>query len=514
MKIFLKKKQFDILDGYLFSKSLRIKVFSICNLQKIQDQYFVRKKSFRKVYYYIKEIGLKDTLLKILSRSREKIRNEKYFSIGIGRVETSESELLKKNQTVCFIAYNHPACSERIVVHENFAFWVDISEMAWISSSKILWLEDFDMEKWWIDFLGWSPYSGEPAKNISMSVQEKITHYWKSICNESKQTVQLNKISTVSEIKQSKNNLKKNKKAVLFGYGNYAKTIILPNLHKKISLHAIHEIDPSQLLPFKSHIHYDVSPFPREIQYDIYFIAGYHHTHTSIAITALKHGADVVIEKPLMTNKQDLEKLIDAMKNSKGELYPCFQRRYQQFNDAIFEDFKLKRGEPISYYAIIYEEVVPPLHWYRWPNSHSAVVSNGCHWIDHFLFLNNFHCVVSYYAKKTKNNEIIIAVELENGATLSLTLSHIGSARIGMQDYIELRSGKNTARIINSKFYKSENENRIIRQKKINKFDSFRKMYQLISENIIQKNAPRISDSVDRVFQVSALVLALDEIIA
>ena len=101
---------------------------------------------------------------------------------------------------------------------------------------------------------------------------------------------------------------------------------------------------------------------------------------------------------------------------------------------------------------------------------------------------------------------------MQNGATLSLTLSHLGSARIGMQEYIELRSANATARILNGYQYQSENNSRLIRRLKINKYESYRKMYQLISENIANKKAPRLSDAWPQVQMSSSLILNLDEL--
>lgn len=502
MKSLIKNKRLNILDSYLYERAVRIKVQKICNLEKIENQYFVREKSLRKIYYYCKEIGIKNTFLKILSRSREKIRNEKYLSIGIGEVIQSRTLLFYPNQIIYFIATNHPASPAHIVVHEKHAF---------LSRNT----DDFKVyqynKNFFLDLLGWSPYSGLLPPDLSIAQQVVIRNIIDSIVNNQNNTALINRTGNISEIKISTIKTLSKKTAALFGYGNYAKTIIIPNLNKKIALTKIHEIDPAQLIPMKNNIDYDTSPFPRDANHDIYLIAGYHHTHAEIAIFGLKNNIDVVVEKPLVTTQSDLEKLISAIKESKAAYYACFQRRYHMFNGYVFEDFKLKMGDPISYYAIIYEESMPDLHWYRWPNSKSAIISNGCHWIDHFLFLNNFSPVCNQQVIKSKNSEIIVLVELENRATLSLILSHIGSARIGMQEYIELRSQNNTAKITNGNYYQSENKFKIIRRSKINKYEAYKKMYRMISDNIIDKNAERLSDSWERVQMISGLILVLDQ---
>lgn len=509
----IQNKQLDILDDHLLQNSLRIKVHAICNLEKINDQYFVREKSVRKLYHYYREIGIKNTAQKILSRIRENIRNEKYFSIGIGKVLQSTSKHYQPGQAVYFIASNHPACSERLVIYEKFVFLTDIQRYSWISQTHIVWLQTFYLERWWDELLAWSPYSGLPAPNVeALSVFQKIQHFWNSTTIEENNRIFL-QATSISEERSAKSKSfdTQEKRAALFGYGNYAKTMLIPNVNKNIKITTIHEIDPTQIIPLKKNIHYDTSPLPRHTNHDIYFIAGYHHTHADLVIAGLKNGIDVVVEKPLMTTKSDLAKIIDTMRQSSSRLYACFQRRHHRFNNYMYQDFQLTLGDPVSYYAIIYEESLPKLHWYRWPNSCSAIISNGCHWIDHFLFLNHFSPVLTASAQKTKNSEIIIVVELINGATLSLTLSHLGSARIGMQEYIELRSGKNTVKISNGNYYQSENASRIMRRSKINKYESYKKMYQLISQNIVDKNTSRIDDSWEKVDNASSLILSLDE---
>lgn len=516
MKLIVKNKSFFVLDSYLHPDSVRIKVQAICNLEKINNQYFVREKSFRTLYNYYREVGIKSVIQKTVSRLREKNRNEKYFSIGIGEIIESNAESFVKNTMVFFIATNHPACSERMVISKNFIFPVNSNDFPWLSNDAIFWINDFNQKKWWSSFIVWSPYAGLPTPSLDNSIREKITAFWKSVSEgkNEKKYVSLKKESEVSDFLSAKKNIlwEGQKFAALFGYGNYAKTMLMPNLNKNINIKTIHEIDPTQLIPLKKNVSYDTCPYPRENKkHDIYFIAGYHHTHTDIAVAGLNNGIDVVVEKPLVTTRDELKKIVVALQQSSAKYYACFQRRYHRFNDYLFEDFKIKKGDPVSYFAIIYEESLPEFHWYRWPNSRSAIISNGCHWIDHFLFINHYSSIIDSSAKKTKDGDIIVIVSLENGATLSLTLSHTGSPRIGMQEYFELRSLKNTAKITNGNIYFSENASRIIRKSKIDKYESYKKMYRLISDDMLKKNHAMLNDSWQKIEMVSALILSLDE---
>jgi predicted dehydrogenase len=281
-------------------------------------------------------------------------------------------------------------------------------------------------------------------------------------------------------------NLSSKLSGVLFGYGQYAKTNIIPNVKDSIDIVKVHEIDSCQIgdittFPFCS----DTSPLMRdEENYDVYFIAGYHHTHADLALKALNKGAWAVVEKPIVTSWEQLHQLEQILKNTSSKLFACFQKRYLSFNNYIWSDLEVEKGEPINFYCIVYEVPLPKYHWYRWNNSKSRIVSNGCHWIDYFLFLNNFCEINNYSLCLMGNGDVVCTAELSNGGCFSMTLTEQGSNRIGLEEHIELRSNNRTIRIDNSSKYISENQEKVIRREKINKLSVYPKMYKTITKKI------------------------------
>lgn len=519
MKIRVKSKWVNVLDSYLFDDSVRIAVLTFANLKKINNQYFVRKKSLLKVYYYIFEIGLVPTLRKILSRFRETYRNEKYFSIGFGYVmeKGSEVDQVEVGDRVFFIAPNHPCCPTRVALNKYFVFLDAENALVDFKEGELLYFSKNRLEKeddWYENLIAWSRYSGKSAADIvSNHLVNKIKYTLLSLDQEYVERTLIEHSEIICDT-SSHTEVNDKKSAVLFGFGNYAKTCILPNLHKDILVSRIHEIDPMQLLPMEASISYNTSPVPSESDiFDVFLISGYHHTHAAIAIAGLNQSADVVVEKPLVTTLDQLDKLVAAMKQSTGKLYACFQKRYHKFNKYIYHDLGIQKGDAISYHAIVYEEALPDLHWYRWPNSKSAIISNGCHWIDHFFFLNNYSQPLSYSAKKLKTGVILVDIELENSAVFSMVLSHQGSARIGVQEYIELRAKEATIKMTNSTYYLAESTSKIIRRTKENKYNAYRNMYKNISEAIVcDKHIS--ADSWKNVYLVSKVALDLDAAIS
>jgi predicted dehydrogenase len=362
-------------------------------------------------------------------------------------------------------------------------------------------------------FAGWSPYSGI-AVDVKY-VQQYITAAAKDLENEVTQNKEQSLILKVkdSKVVQEKKTgaIKTESKlnCVLFGLGNYAKVFIKNNINKKLNLGCIHEIDPLQLGPSKNwKLALDTAGFPRnDERYDVYFIASYHHTHTPIALNALQQGAYAVIEKPAATSREQLETLRDTILSTKSKVFICFQKRYAELNKWVRDDLNLSLDDPISYHCIVYEVPLPNLHWYNWPHSQSRVVSNACHWIDHFMYLNNYCNVDQERIIESKNNDVLIYLELDNGANFTMTLTDKGSERIGLRENIELRAGDGTVRILDGKYYCSENTKRIVRKRKMNPLKSYQLMYRYITNQILEGKEGNSYES----FRSSEVVISLEE---
>jgi len=302
-----------------------------------------------------------------------------------------------------------------------------------------------------------------------------------------------------------------NKRAVLFGYGNYAKTNIIPSVKAQLDLQCIHEVDPLQIPQEKlDEYAWDTSPFLRDEEaYDACFIAGFHHTHAPIAVHALRQFAYAVVEKPLVTDWEQLNELSQVIQEVPHKLFACFQKRYSPMNEWALTDLGIRSSaESFSYHCIVFEVPLPKRHWYQWPNSKSRLVSNGCHWIDHFLYLNGYCPFSSYDVIIANEGTINCSVELDNGSFFTMVLTDQGSARIGVQDHIELRRNDVTVKMVNSSSYQSENSIKRIRKKRINKRISYHRMYKTITSKILNDEP---ADSNESILVGSRLMLNMED---
>jgi predicted dehydrogenase len=222
----------------------------------------------------------------------------------------------------------------------------------------------------------------------------------------------------------------------------------------------------------------------------------------------MKHGASaVVIEKPIATTREDLSDLTQMWKSAPHVRVFCgYQKRYSALSDHIARHF---RGvEAISYHCTVYETQLPAKHWYRWPVSGSRILSNGCHWIDHFLHLNDFAPVDRFHVRADADDVITCVIVLQNGAVFTMVMSDQGSARLGMRDYVELRAGDKTARIIDDHKCELDSTSRLQKVAVRSRLMSYHRMYARIGSLIATGSN---GDSIHSLTSSAALILSIHE---
>ena len=493
----------------------RIQVLAWKNLEKLENVYHTRAKSLRLLINYFPVVGPYGLFTKTWSRLREQRRNEKYVSCGIGKIiESASNKNFSEGELICFVAPLHPALVERVVLPKELIFKIDKSDILEIPADTILYSplkKNESQNMWWKDVRGWSVYSGieiskETQKKLVEGLEKEIkNNEWSKF-----QKIDARDASPIAEIKgQVKKTNPKKKSGVLFGYGNYAKTNIIPYSKPFVDIKSVHEIDPTQIFFERQIQKWDAAPFPgKDEKYDVYFVAGYNHTHVPITLYALNQGAYVVVEKPVVNDYDELNELEKALKKAGRRLFIGFHKRYGRFNKFALEDLGVKYGEPISYHSIVYELLQPEFFWYNWPVSRSTFFANGCHQIDHFLHLNNFSQPKNSDIKLLQDNAVEVWIELENGATFTTTFSEKGSLRVGPRDHVELKVPGRNVRITDSIKYLSEDNYRIIRKKRIFKTDSYRDMYQNICRKIANNEE---GDSIESILVSAKIMLDLEE---
>lgn len=491
-----------------------VEVHGWVDSQEIRGQYIEYKKSIFIIWNYWRRFGVRAVFRKVRSRFAERTRNLRVYGVGFGMLVDApvgfESFL---GRHVLFFAPNHSLTASLVVVDVGGVLFIDLSgKSTQVSSdSEITSLEELEEFSGWCRYSG-SPYPEEKVQSVLRKFEPLVKSEIKDCDRDSKTNLDFEPATATKE--EGTRKASKALNAVLFGLGNYAKTIIIPNIRKHIVLERVHEIDIDQIAfasTFKG-VSLDTSDCyrPNSGPYAVWFIAGYHHTHAQLAVDALKQGAVAVIEKPLATTKTDHVCFLEALKKvDKGRFYMCFQKRYSDLHKYVLRDLEIAGEEVVDMHCIVFEIPLPQLHWYNWPNSGSRLISNGCHWIDYFLCLNNYSGVVDKNVWKGRGADVFVHLKLENGACFSMVLTDKGSARLGVREHIELRAGGLTVKIDDASIYESENGRRVVRRVRVNPLKAYSNMYRTISQEI---SAGGDGDS-QRSLYSSLVTLELEEVL-
>lgn len=480
-------------------RDVRIAVEELRALRDVSEQYVSPPRSLRLLVNYVVRFGLVDAARKVHSRLSERGRNRKIAAYGHGTVlEAPAGCGIAPGDLVAFFAPSAAPDAERIVVDQAFVR---------LASERALPPPSTALPDELAGFLAWSPHSGVPLD------EKAIRRGLGELAATSSPDAGPAERQAPAPVIAERRDLPRTKPAQpsvgIFGLGNYAKQMILPNLPASAELVRIHELDPRQLAGSKrDDVSLDTSPWPRDDEnYDLWFVAGYHATHTPIALTALERGGAVAIEKPIATTREQIQALEAALRaDSSARIFACFQRRYAAYTDWIRKDLQAEPGDPINYDCIVYEIPLSPLHWYCWPSSGSRIISNGCHWIDHFMQLNDYADVVESHAIPGRHNGCTAFIALANGAEFVMRLTEIGTPRIGVRDYIETSLGSRTAVIRDAQFYRAEDASRTLRKKRVEVLDAYREMYRSIGRRAL---AGEPGDSLESL-KSSAITIELD----
>jgi predicted dehydrogenase len=369
--------------------------------------------------------------------------------------------------------------------------------------------ESFD-ETVWGEILGWSPDSEiELTSDSVVSVMMRAIELFESASWVGAQSLSSDNASGAAERLRASDPATQDGKprGVVFGCGHYVKTAVLPNLRPFLEIDEIHEIDPVQIGPVNSgSVIFDTSPELSETDdHDVVVAAGYHHTHMPLALAALERGKYAVVEKSLVVDDSQLEALEQALRRSGRKLFAGFQRRYTPLNDWARADLCVTKGDPLSYHALVYHVPLPSRHWYRWPIAKSRLVSNGRHWVDHFLYLNGYAQPYDWDVTVGVDGQINCSVSLENGAFFTLVMPNQGSPRLGVRELVELRTADGMARIYDGPRYVAEMGDRV-RHRRICKLGPYKTMYGEFGRRITEG---RPADSIESVTVSARLMLNL-----
>jgi predicted dehydrogenase/threonine dehydrogenase-like Zn-dependent dehydrogenase len=224
----------------------------------------------------------------------------------------------------------------------------------------------------------------------------------------------------------------------IIGAGNFTSAMILPCLKKtgaKLKFISSSGGLTGTVLAKKysiSNSTTDNSLIFKDEDVDLVLITTRHNSHASLAIEALEKGKNVFIEKPLALNQEELDKVIEAYKQSSGTITVGFNRRFAPL--AIEMKKALGSGvTPMNIVATMNAGFIPSNVWvHDMEVGGGRIIGEACHFIDLISFFSGSKvksvCMNAMGIQPEENTDnASILLKYENGTNAIINYFSNGS---------------------------------------------------------------------------------------
>jgi predicted dehydrogenase len=177
---------------------------------------------------------------------------------------------------------------------------------------------------------------------------------------------------------------------------------------------------------------------------DLIYIASNHASHAEYAIQALDAGKSVHIEKPHVVRVDQLERLVDAMRRSKGRVTLGFNRPDSRIGLEIRKHLDSQSGAAMFNWFIAGHEI-PADHWYFRPEEGGRVLGNLCHWTDFILQLvperERYPLRITPTRAEKSDCDIAVTYVFGDGSIAAITFSAKGHTFEGVRERFAAHRG-------------------------------------------------------------------------
>lgn len=179
------------------------------------------------------------------------------------------------------------------------------------------------------------------------------------------------------------------------------------------------------------------------------FIATRHNTHAEYAISALRAGKNVFVEKPLCLSEEDLSKIkeaYDTTNEPQPALMAGFNRRFSPLAEIVME--KIGKG-PMAMIYRINAMHIPADTWIQDKDiGGGRIIGEVCHFVDFLTFINgslpDYVFASALPDPSGLEDTININIRFKNGSIGTISYFSNGSKSL-FKEYIEVYRLETTA---------------------------------------------------------------------
>ncbi|MFN0075273.1 MAG: bi-domain-containing oxidoreductase [Prosthecobacter sp.] len=172
----------------------------------------------------------------------------------------------------------------------------------------------------------------------------------------------------------------------VIGAGNFARTMLLPQVKGKITLGTIINATGLSARHVKEKFGFAMAETDAakvfESTGNAVMIGTRHHLHAPLVLKALQAGKHTFVEKPLCLTREELTQIDEAMSSSNGSVMVGFNRRFAPATVAMMQTLQNIPG-PRTLALQVNAGALAPDHWYaNVEESGGRVLGEACHFFD------------------------------------------------------------------------------------------------------------------------------------
>ena len=240
------------------------------------------------------------------------------------------------------------------------------------------------------------------------------------------------------------------------GAGNYASSMLLPNLARLDKAHLAHVATTRSLSAVNAQRRFEFTTAStnadavfEDATLDAIFIVTRHHSHADMVCRALETGKAVFVEKPLALTRDQVDKIVEVIANTGNDrLMVGFNRRFAPLLTQMKAQFGLAGSSSVARYLVN----AGPLAADSWYGNDSLegsrFIGEGGHFIDTLSWWAGSLPEEIYAVKGPEKDDVQITVRFQNGSSGAITYVTAGNSRYP-KETLDVAAGGRSARLDN-----------------------------------------------------------------
>ena len=230
----------------------------------------------------------------------------------------------------------------------------------------------------------------------------------------------------------------------IIGAGGFAKGMHLPNLQELTEHYHIQAIVSrtghnanATAKQFKAnYASTDYEQVLNDKEVDAVLIATRHNLHAEMTLQALKAGKNVLVEKPLAINQDELQKIIAFYENAEATapiLLTGFNRRFSPYARRI-KEITQNRSNPMILNYRMNAGYIPLVHWVHTEEGGGRNIGEACHIYDLFTYFTDSkvdkvtaHTITPKTNHYSPHDNFVATMHFEDGSVATLTYTALGT---------------------------------------------------------------------------------------